>query len=114
MLDKKTVIDTVERYADLVKKELSPASIVLYGSHINGSPHEDSDIDVAVIFNGFSGNWLETSSHLWRLRENISLYIEPILLDSTEDKSGFVKNIYKTGQIIYSANQHTPVCNLLL
>jgi len=41
---------------------------------------------------------------LWRLRRNISFDIEPILLDSTEDKSGFVKNIHKTGQIIYNAD----------
>jgi len=103
MLDKKTVIDTVERYADLVKKELSPASIVLYGSHINGSPHEDSDIDVAVIFNGFTGDWLKTSARLWGLTREVSFDIEPILLDATEDKSGFVKHVLKTGQIIYKA-----------
>jgi predicted nucleotidyltransferase len=104
MLDKETVIDTVERYVDAVKKELSPEAIVLYGSYANGSAHEESDIDVAVIFNKFSGNWLKTSNRLWRLTEDISLYIEPILLDSTSDKSGFVQNIYQTGQIIYKAN----------
>ena len=27
--------------------------------------------------------------------------IEPILLDRTKDKSGFVQNVFKTGQIIY-------------
>ena len=101
MLDKTTAINTVERYAEAVTKEFSPAAIVLYGSYAKGNPHKDSDIDVAVIFNGFSGDWLKTSTRLWRLIENISFDIEPILLDSTEDKSGFVKNIYKTGQIIY-------------
>jgi len=103
VLDKATVIDTVERYADLVKKELSPASIVLYGSYVNGTPHEDSDIDVAIIFNGFSGDWLKTSARLWRLTREISFDIEPILLDTTEDKSGFVKHVIKTGQVIYQA-----------
>ena len=103
MLDKGTVISTVERYADVVKKEFSPAAIILYGSYASGNPHKDSDIDVAVIFNGFSGDWLKASTRLWRLIENISFDIEPILLDSTEDKSGFVRNIYKTGHIIYQA-----------
>ena len=102
MLDKETVIKAVKQYANAVAKEFSPDAIVLYGSYAKGNPNEDSDIDVAVIFNGFSGDWLKTSSSLWRLRENISLYIEPILLDSADDKSGFVKNIYKTGQIIYT------------
>ena len=103
MLDKTTVIGVVKRYADLVKKELSPASIILFGSHANGTPHEDSDIDVAVIFNGFSGDWLKTSARLWRLTREVSFDIEPILLDATEDKSGFVKHVIKTGQIIYQS-----------
>jgi predicted nucleotidyltransferase len=101
-LDKDTVINTVERYADLVTKELSPAAVVLYGSYVRGNATEDSDIDVAIIFNGFEGDWLEVSSYLWRLRRGISLDIEPILLDSKQDKSGFVANIFKTGQVIYS------------
>ncbi|MDR1183955.1 MAG: nucleotidyltransferase domain-containing protein [Coriobacteriales bacterium] len=103
MLDKGAVINTVECYADIVAKELSPAAVVLYGSYAKGNAHEDSDIDVAVIFDGFKGDWLKTSSHLWRLRRGISYDIEPILLDSTQDKSGFVANIFKTGQVIYQA-----------
>ena len=74
MLDKGTVINTVRQYADVVTKELSPASIVLYGSYVKGNPHEDSDIDVAVIFNGFSGDWLETSARLWHLTRMVSTY----------------------------------------
>ena len=103
MLDKTTVINTVERYAELVKNELSPTLIILYGSYVNGTPHEDSDIDVAIIFNGFSGDWLKTSARLWGLTREISFDIEPILLDATEDKSGFVKHVINTGQIIYQA-----------
>jgi len=86
-----------------VAKELSPSAIVLYGSHVKGTAHEESDIDVAVIFNGFKDDWLKTSSNLWRLTEDISLDLEPILLDSTEDKSGFVRNVLKTGKVIYQA-----------
>lgn len=104
MLDQGTVINTVRQYANAVTRELSPSAIVLYGSYAKGNPHDESDIDVAVIFDGFNGDWLKTSNRLWRLTENISLYIEPVLLDSAEDKSGFVSNIYKTGQVIYSAS----------
>jgi predicted nucleotidyltransferase len=104
VLDKESVIKTVELYAEAVRKEFSPESIVLYGSYAKGSAGDNSDIDVAVIFNGFSGDWLEASSRLWRLRHGVSLDIEPILLDSSDDKSGFVQNVYKTGQIIYAIN----------
>ena len=103
MLDKGTVIDTVERYVEAVKKEFSPTAIILFGSHVNGNPHEDSDIDVGVVFDGFTGDWLEASAKLWRLRHDISFDIEPHLLDTTQDSSGFVKHVFKTGQIIYKA-----------
>jgi predicted nucleotidyltransferase len=102
-MDKTTVVNAVQEYANIVIQEFSPSAIVLYGSHVNGNPHEESDIDVAVIFDGFSGDWLQVSARLWQLTRKVSTYIEPILLDSTDDASGFVKNIYKTGQIIYKA-----------
>jgi len=102
-LDKGTVVNTVERYAETVRKVLSPSAVILFGSYSNGNPHDDSDIDVGVVFDGFSGNWLETSAYLWRLRREISLDIEPHLLDRKNDMSGFVEHIFKTGQIIYKA-----------
>ncbi len=103
MLDKGTVINTVTQYADAVTKEFSPAAIVLFGSYAKGEAHDESDIDVAVIFNGFSGDWLKASSLLWRLRRGISYDIEPHLLDTTNDKSGLVQHVFKTGQIIYQS-----------
>ena len=103
MLDQETVIKFVERYADLLREELSPAAIVLYGSYAKGNAHKDSDIDVAVIFDGFTGDRFKTSIRLWDLSEDISLDIEPILLDSTKDRSGFVRHVYKTGRIIYQS-----------
>lgn len=105
MLDKRTVINTVTQYADAVTKQLSPAAIVLFGSYAKDEANGESDIDVAVIFNGFSGDWLETSSALWRLRRGISYDIEPHLLDAADDKSGFVQHVFKTGQVIYEQNR---------
>ena len=103
MLDKDTVIGTVERYVEAVTKEFSPSAVVLFGSYVNGTPHKDSDIDVGVVFNGFTGDWRQTAAKLWRLRRGVSFDIEPHLLDSANDKSGFVKHVIKTGQIIYQA-----------
>ena len=103
MLDKSTITDTVNRYVDAVTREFSPSSIVLFGSYINGNVHKDSDIDIGVIFDGFTGDWRKTASQLWRLCHGISFDIEPHLLDSKNDKSGFVKHILTTGQIVYKA-----------
>ena len=103
MLDKDTVIGTVERYVEVVTKEFSPSAVVLFGSYVNGTPHKDSDIDVGVVFNGVTGDWRQTAAKLWRLRRGVSFDIEPHLLDTTQDKSGFAKHVIKTGQIIYQA-----------
>jgi len=103
MLDQKAAIGAATRYADAVKRDFSPAAIVLFGSYSKGDAREDSDIDVAVIFDGFAGDWLETSASLWKLRRNISYDIEPHLLDAAQDKSGFVQHVFKTGQIVYQA-----------
>ena len=103
MLDKATALKTAEQYAETVKKALSPAAVVFFGSYQNGNPHEDSDIDVGVVFDGFTGDRHETSAYLWKLRRGVSLDIEPHLLDIQNDDSGFARFVYNTGQIIYHA-----------
>jgi predicted nucleotidyltransferase len=103
MLDKATVIDTVQRYADAVMKEFSPAAVVLFGSYAKDAAREESDIDVGIVFDGFHGDWLETNLRLWNLAYDISWDLEPHLLDTTQDKSGFVKHVLSTGQVVYHA-----------
>ena len=105
MLDKATVIDTVERYADLVKKELSPASIVLYGSYVNGTPHEDSDIDVAIISQDLQGEWEERLAFM-KMRRGIDLRIEPhpiSIEDYETNATSLVNEIKQHGIQMYAA-----------
>ena len=103
MLDKATVREIAEKYAEEVKKILNPTAIVIFGSYINGTPHEWSDIDIAVIVHDFKGDWLETAATLCGLTRRVSIDIEPHLLDETCDKSGFVRHVLKTGEFIYKA-----------
>jgi hypothetical protein len=35
------------------------------------------------------------------LRRSVSPYIEPVLLDSADDRSGFVKEVLATGEVIF-------------
>ena len=103
MLDKGTVISTVEQYVNAVIKEFSPSTIILFGSYAKGNPNEESDIDVGVVFDNFTDDWQKASSRLWNMAYDISWDIEPHLLDITRDKSGFVKHVLKTGQVVYQA-----------
>ena len=100
MLDKETVVKLAEQYALEVVKLLNPQAVVLFGSYAKGTAKADSDIDIAVILNDFTGDYLEIYKQLYRLRRNISADIEPVLLDSSRDDSGFVAEVLKTGQIL--------------
>ena len=100
MLDKETVVKLAERYALEVVKMLNPQAVVLFGSYAKGTAKDDSDIDIAVILKDFTGDYLEIYKQLYRLRRDISADIEPVLLDSSRDDSGFVAEVLKTGQIL--------------
>jgi predicted nucleotidyltransferase len=101
MLDQGAVVKISVRYAEVVKREFSPLAVILFGSYINGTPNEDSDIDVGVIFDGFAGDYRKTTQRLWRLRREISYDIEPHLLDAANDPSGFTGHVLATGQVVY-------------
>jgi len=105
VLDKAAAIATVQRYAEVVTKELSPFAVVLFGSFVHGVPHGDSDIDVGVVFDGSVGDYRQTAARLWRMRRGISFDIEPHLLDRANDKSGFVQHVLATGYIVYHREQ---------
>jgi len=100
MLDKEAVVKLAERYALEVVKMLNPQAVVLFCSYAKGTAKADSDIDIAVILNDFTGDYLEIYKQLYRLRRDISADIEPVLLDSSRDDSGFVAEVLKTGQIL--------------
>jgi len=102
MLDKAKVKQIATNYAEEVKKVLSPKAIILFGSYVSGTPHAYSDIDIAVVLDGFDGDWLKAASMLFRLRRGISIDIEPHLIDQQHDKSGFLEHIISTGEIIYA------------
>lgn len=93
---RKALIDS-RKYAEKVKKRFPDCKIVMYGSYAYGNPTQDSDIDIAVIFNGFTGDWLKASSQLWEDTEEINTKIEPVLLDREEDESGFCEHVLNIG-----------------
>ena len=102
-MDRASALKSAAVYAAEVCKVLNPYTIILYGSYANGTPNMESDIDIAVIFNDYRGNWLKDSALLWNLTRRVSTRIEPILLDRTKDPNGFVENIFTTGEVLFSS-----------
>ena len=101
-MDKSEVIEKLKRFAPLVVEMLSPEKIVLFGSYARGNPREYSDIDVAVIVDEIEGDSLEIEANLFKLRRDIEVLIEPVLLEQAHDPSGFLEHIMGYGEVIYS------------
>lgn len=103
-MDKKQVKQLVEDYAKIVVQNMIVTKIILYGSYAKGTFNKDSDIDVAVVVprTSISNNIIDDMSKLFKLRRNISTDIEPILLIDEDDASGFLDEILKYGEVVYS------------
>ncbi|MCF8307311.1 MAG: nucleotidyltransferase domain-containing protein [Ignavibacteriales bacterium] len=74
--------------------------MLLFGSYASGNPREDSDIDVAIIVDKISGDFFSTRPILWRIRREVDDRIEPVLLEESNDYSGFVKEVIKNGILV--------------
>jgi predicted nucleotidyltransferase len=103
MLDKIKVKQIANNYAHAVRQSYNPKQIILFGSHVNGTPNESSDIDIAVIFDLVEGDFLDQWSKLIRLCRGISYDIEVHLQDETMNRCGFLEHIRNTGEVIYEA-----------
>ncbi len=95
------VAEKIKKYADVVRKDMPVKMIILYGSYARGSENVSSDIDVAVVVDNIENDYLEQSARLFHLVRGIDTRIEPVLLSSNEDRSGFLSSILKYGEIIY-------------
>ena len=100
-MDKGYVIECVRSFAERVRQSLDVQQVILFGSYAKGTATDTSDIDVAVITSSLTDDWLEASTRLFRLRRDIDLSIEPVLIDSPTDRSGFLAEIRRTGEVIY-------------
>ena len=100
-MDKTNAVAIAKQYADAVVKEMSPSKVVLFGSCAKDNASETSDIDIAVIFDGFTGDWFQTCVKLSGLVWDVNTAIEPVLLDSRNDRTGFVDEVIQTGELIY-------------
>ena len=99
----KEIIKIARLYANKVKDRYPVKMVVLYGSHAKGTANELSDIDIAVIVDKVTGDYLKISADLFNLVRDVSNRIEPVLLSRANDRSGFLESVLKRGKIIYKA-----------
>ena len=100
MDERADIIKKVKDYHTLVKQSNFPMKIdkvFLFGSYAKGNPHDDSDIDVALVVNDWQGNYFDVIPPIWRLREKVDCRIEPHVIVPQEDYAGFLNEIQNTG-----------------
>ena len=105
MLDKATAKQIAADFSREVAKTLGPDKIILFGSYINGTPHSNSDIDVAVFVHDLDDDaWYKTRILLQDICWNGAFWdVEPHLLDEANDRSGFAQHVIKTGEVIFQS-----------
>jgi len=96
-MDKEQAVRIAESYAELVRGIINPKDIILFGSCVNGNADKDSDIDIAVVFDVFMGDYWQIIQRLHELTISVDTCIEPVLLDVNNDPSGFLKIISREG-----------------
>jgi predicted nucleotidyltransferase len=75
-MDKTDAIKVAQIYAGAIKENYHYIKVILFGSFAKGNYTEDSDIDIAVVFNDYN-NLLDIQLDLMRLRRKIDSRIEP-------------------------------------
>ena len=98
ILPKEFALELVRRYKEVIAPRFDPAmKVMMFGSYAKDCPHEWSDIDVAVIVpKAEEGKWLDWAKSLNHDVDKVSLYIEPILLESGED-TPIYREVMRTG-----------------
>jgi len=100
-MDKKEAVSLVEKFTSALLQDYNPLYVILYGSYARGTQSDCSDIDVAVIVNHIEGDFLDQEAGLYKIRRGIDPRIEPVLLESGYDPSGFLDSIKRDGRVIY-------------
>ncbi|MFP4445648.1 MAG: nucleotidyltransferase domain-containing protein [Desulfosudaceae bacterium] len=103
MASKKTVLRDVKRYIDVLGKNGFPIQrAMLFGSWTRGAASDESDVDVALISNAFTGDRFQDRRKIVPLRRKINNRIEPIPFHprNFEDGGILVDEILKYGEDI--------------
>ena len=77
VLAREEVDRIVHKFAELLTKKLKVKCMYFYGSYASGTPRKDSDIDIAVVSESFTGDMVDDTMVLMRIRRKVDTRIEP-------------------------------------
>lgn len=97
---KNNVLKIVRRYLDELRRHDIPVrEAFLFGSYAGGNPRAESDIDLAIVSDAFTGDRFWDRRRIVPLRRPIDSRIEPIPFDPRSfDRGGILADeIKRTG-----------------
>jgi predicted nucleotidyltransferase len=93
----------VKRYIEeLEKNQIHISQALIFGSYAKGTANDESDIDVALISDAFTGERFEDRRRIVPLRRKIDTRIEPIPLkpEDFDEGGALVEEIKRTGIVV--------------
>lgn len=106
-MDKEQVIEKVKGIIPILSNHLKLDYVVLFGSQINGTPYEYSDIDLAIVASDLPKGILDDNvlEALVKIH-NIDWRFEPHFFRiekwNSAEEGSFINHIKKTGKVIFS------------
>lgn len=94
------IMEKITKYIAEISKNYIIEAVILFGSCVKGTNHEDSDIDIAIVVNDIKNDVIDEELNLMRLRRKIDTRIEPHLIrkeDYENISTPFIKEIVDTG-----------------
>jgi predicted nucleotidyltransferase len=100
-MDKTDVLRIAKHFAIAARDTLPVSRAWLYGSWVYGNLTSSSDIDVALELEHGMQNVLHFEKQLQKLRRTLNLLmVEPIIIDTEHDRSGFSQMVAEKGERI--------------
>jgi predicted nucleotidyltransferase len=106
-MDKKAVLEIVKSFhKEIVARGIKPDKIILFGSYAQATDNEDSDIDLVLISNDFTGK--DYWERIDILSDAIYEIFAPIEVTAfTEDEwiqgNSFIADFAHDGEVIYGS-----------
>jgi len=84
------IIELLKKYIMLLNSEgISVTKAFLYGSYLNNTASETSDIDVMIVSGNFEETDDITAGKIWRLTRKVNSKIEPFIVSIKRFNSDF-------------------------
>jgi len=103
VIKKDSVKEIIKKYIrELERNHIHIEKAFIFGSYANGSPGEESDIDVAIVSPVFTGIRFEDRRKIVPIRRKIDSRIEPIPFTPEDFETGgiLIDEIKKSGKRI--------------